>query len=45
MHKNMDFNIEQTRLNNTYRQLNSDHDFHTYLNKQEDQTPTYWSFF
>ena len=43
MHKNMNFNIEQTRLNNAYRQLNSDHDFHTY-NKQEDQTPTYWSF-
>ena len=43
MHKNMNFNIEQTRLNKAYRQLNSDHDFHTY-NKQEDQTPTYWSF-
>ncbi len=30
MHKNMDFHIEQTRLNNTYRKLNSGHDFHTY---------------
>lgn len=44
MHKNMDFHIEQTRLNNAYRRLNSNNDFHTYLNKQEDQPPTYWSF-
>ena len=27
MHKNTDFNIEQTRLNDTYQRLNSDHDF------------------
>ena len=44
MHKNMNFNIEQTRLNNTYQRLNSNHDFHRYLNNQKDQTPTYWSF-
>ena len=36
MHKNMNFNIEQTRLNNTYQRLNSNHDFHRYLNNQKD---------
>ena len=45
MHKNMNFNIEQTRLNNTYQRLNSNHDFHRYLNNQKDQTTTYWSLF
>ncbi len=27
MHKNTDFHIEQTRLNDTYRKLNSGNDF------------------
>ena len=44
MHKNMNFNIEQTRLNDTYRRLNSDSNFSSYINEQENQAPTYWSF-
>ena len=45
MHKNTDFSIEQTRLNDTYRKLNSGNDFSSYINEQENQSPTYWSFF
>ena len=44
MHKNTDFHIEQTRLNDTYRKLNSGNDFSSYINEQENQSPTYWSF-
>ena len=44
MHKNTDFHIEQTRLNDTYRKLNSGNDFSSYINEQENQAPTYWSF-
>ena len=44
MHKNTDFHIEQTRLNDTYRKLNSGNDFSSYINGQENQSPTYWSF-
>lgn len=44
MHKNTDFHIEQTRLNDTYRKLNSGNDFSSYINEQENQPPTYWSF-
>ena len=35
MHKNTDFHIEQTRLNDTYRKLNSGNDFSSYINEQE----------
>ena len=46
MHRNTDFHIEQTRLNNTYRKLNSDNNFSSYmhLNETQSQGPTYWSF-
>lgn len=44
MHKNMDFHIEQTRLNNTYRKLNSGNHFSSYSNEVKNQEPTYWSF-
>ena len=46
MHKNMNLNIEQTRLNDTYRKLNSDSNFSAYMNMNEtqNQKPTYWSF-
>ena len=44
MHKNTDFHIEQTRLNDTYRKLNSGNDFSSYIYEQENQSPTYWSF-
>ena len=44
MHKNTDFHIEQPRLNDTYRKLNSGNDFSSYINEQENQSPTYWSF-
>ena len=43
MHKNTDFHIEQTRLNDTYRKLNSGNDFSSYINEQENQSPTYFS--
>lgn len=42
MHKNHNLNIEQTRLNNAYRQLNSEHDPRLYNN--EDEPPLYWAF-
>ena len=45
MHKNTDFHIEQTRLNDTYRKLNSGNDFSSYINEQENQSPTYWSIY
>lgn len=44
MHKSHDFNIEQTRLNNAYRQLNSNQNIHLYPKKQEDEQPLYWAF-
>lgn len=46
MHKNMNLNIEQTRLNDTYRRLNSDSNFSSYMhmNETQNQEPTYWSF-
>ena len=44
MHKNHDLNIEQTRLNHAYRQLNSDHNLYYYHNNIEDEQPLYWAF-
>lgn len=44
MYQKHDLNIEQTRLNNAYRRLNSGSSFSSYINEQENQTPTYWSF-
>ena len=47
MNKKHDLNIEQMRLNNTYRQLNSSTSSYHY-NKEEnvsDDPPSYWSFF
>ena len=37
MHKNHDFNIEQTRLNNAYQQLNCKQDLHVY-HKEDEQS-------
>ena len=42
MHKNHGLNIEQTRLNNAYRQLNSKQDLHCY--HKEDEQTLYWAF-
>ena len=42
MHKNHDFNIEQTRLNNAYQQLNCKQDLHVY--HKEDEQPIYLVF-
>lgn len=46
MHKNMNLNIEQTRLNDTYRRLNFDSNFSSsmHMNETQNQEPTYWSF-
>ena len=44
MHRNMDFHIEQTRLNDTYRRLNSGRNVSSYANETQHQEPTYWSF-
>ena len=44
MHKNHDLNIEQTRLNHTYRQLNSNQNLYSYHNDIEDDQPLYWAF-
>ena len=44
MHRNMDFHIEQTRLNNTYHRLNSNSNFSSYMNETKNQEPTYGSF-
>ena len=40
MHKNTDFHIEQTRLNDTYRKLNSGNDFSSYINKKTNHQHT-----
>ena len=41
MHKNTDFHIEQTRLNDTYRKLNSGNDFFfLYKMSKKNQSPT-----
>lgn len=45
MHKNMDFHIEQTRLNDTYRRLNSKNNFSSCTEQTQSQEPGYWSFF
>ena len=44
MHKNHDLNIEQTRLNHAYQQLNSNQDLYSYHNNIEDDQPLYWAF-
>lgn len=47
MHKNHNLNIEQMRLNDTYRQLNSSFPSSHYNNEEEnlsDSSPSYWSF-
>lgn len=44
MHKNHDLNIEQTRLNHAYQQLNSDQNLYSYHKNSEDEQPLYWAF-
>lgn len=44
MHKNHDLNIEQTRLNHAYRQLNSNENLTSYHKNTEDEQPLYWAF-
>ena len=38
MHKNTDFHIEQTRLNDTYRKLNSVMIFSSYIKCEQEKT-------
>ena len=45
MHKNTDFHIEQTRLNDTYRKLNSGNDFSSYINEQRKPITNILVFF
>lgn len=45
MHQKQDLNIEQIRLNNTYRQLNSSISSHYYKEENNsDHTISYWNF-
>lgn len=44
MHKNHDLNIEQMRLNDTYRQLNSSQNLYSYNKETGNEQPLYWAF-